>query len=277
MADFENFQFLKFIGQGAFGEVNLYYDKSASKNVVIKRIDLNSEKVDLESVGKEIYILSKLDHPRIIRFLDVFQTMDTINIMMEYAPNGSLFEVIDSRRVTSSHFTENELMSLFCDLLMGVNYLHCRNIIHRDLKPENILLDWKCRVKIADFGVSKIYSGNRMNTNALTDGTPLYMAPELFQNHPYDYKSDVWSLGVIFYELCTLNLPFLGRDLNELYTVISKGIYKPIPWTQLNYNKNLQYICNMMIETDLVKRRCLNAIICHPLLTKPYYSLFFDI
>lgn len=258
--------------------MNLYYDPKAQRQVVIKCIDLHTNKIELTKVMKEIYILSKLDHPRIIRFLGVFEYEGTINILMEYAPNGSLSELIELRRKKKKkgiHFHESEILRFFCDLLMGVNYLHIRNIIHRDLKPENILLDWNYRVKIADFGVSKIFPSTDHNT-PLTDGTPLYMAPELFHNYPYNYKSDVWSLGVIFYELGTLALPFVGRDIEELYKAVNSGEYKDIDCAQMGYDIRFIHICKMMLTPNPAQRYCLNAIICHPLLVDRYYNLFFE-
>lgn len=256
--------------------MNLYFDLQAQRNVVIKRIDLQTKNIELTKVVKEIYILSKLDHPRIIRFLGVYETEGTINILMEYAPNGSLSDLIELRKEKNISFTEAEILRFFCDLLMGVNYLHIRNIIHRDLKPENVLLDWSYRVKIADFGVSKIFPGTDHHA-ALTDGTPLYMAPELFHNYPYNYKSDVWSLGVIFYELATLKLPFVGRDINELYWAINSGRYKDIDCPTLGYDLRFSDVCAKMLTANPEERCCLNAIICHPLLINRYYNLFFEI
>lgn len=256
--------------------MNLYYDPAAQRQVVIKSIDLHMNNIEMTKVMKEIYILSKLDHPRIIRFLGVFEFGPTINILMEYAPNGSLCELVDLRRKKEIHFDEQEILRFFCDLLMGVNYLHIRNIIHRDLKPENVLLDWNYRVKIADFGVSKIFPSTDHNT-PLTDGTPLYMAPELFHNYPYNYKSDVWSLGVIFYELATLKLPFVGRDINELYSAINSGQYKDIDCAHYCYDIRFIHICAMMLTPNPAQRCCLNAIICHPLVIDRYLNLFFEI
>lgn len=230
----------------------------------------------MSKVMKEIYILSKLDHPRIIRFLGVYEYERTINILMEYAPNGSLSDLIELHRKKGFPLEGKEILRFFCDLLMGVNYLHIRNVIHRDLKPENVLLDWNYRVKIADFGVSKIFPSTDHNT-PLTDGTPLYMAPELFHNYPYNYKSDVWSLGVIFYELATLQLPFMGRDIQELYAEIKSGRYKEIDCSQPGYDVQFREICSMMLTPDPAKRCCLNAVICHPLVVDRYYNLFFEI
>ena len=257
--------------------MNLYYDPKCQRQVVIKSIDLHTNHIELTKVMKEFYILSKLDHPRIIRFLGVFEYESTINIIMEYAPKGSLCELIELRRQKGNvNFHESEILRFFCDLLMGVNYLHIRNIIHRDLKPENILLDWSYRVKIADFGVSKIFPTTDHNT-PLTDGTPLYMAPELFHNFPYNYKSDVWSLGVIFYELATLRLPFVGKDLEELYKAVNSGKYEEIDCKKLGYDSRFNPICKMMLTPNPAQRWCLNAIICHPLLVDRYYNLFFEI
>lgn len=257
-------------------EVNLYYDPTGQRQVVIKCIDLHTNKIELTKVMKEIYILAKLDHPRIIRFLGVFEYETKINIIMEYAPNGNLSDLIELRRKKGVQFNESEILRFFCDLLMGVNYLHIRNIIHRDLKPENVLLDWNFRVKIADFGVSKIFPGTDHNT-ALTDGTPLYMAPELFHNYPYNYKSDVWSLGVIFYEMATLELPFVGRDINELYSAVNSGRYRPIDCVGKGFDTRFGQICKMMLTPSPVQRCCLNAIVCHPLIVDRYYNLFFEI
>uniref|UniRef100_A0A182LX97 non-specific serine/threonine protein kinase n=1 Tax=Anopheles culicifacies TaxID=139723 RepID=A0A182LX97_9DIPT len=147
-------------------------------------------------------------------------------------------------------------MVKFGDIADGLIYLHQRNVIHRDLKPANILICVDNRLKLADFGISKIMHDNDFNRTIV--GTPLYMAPEVARGRDYDYKSDVWALGIIFYELCMLEHPFvnfLGKSRKQKFRV------PQIDWKRHGYSASLQALCDMMIQKDLTKRWTLENIL----------------
>ena len=128
--------------------------------------------------------------------------------------------------------------------MLGLNHCHEHNVAHRDLKPENILLNYEDGVvtaKLGDFGCSKLFE-NSMNTTTSKIGTPLYMAPELFlcQNYKYKFECDIWSVGVIFYNLCQFQVPFTGNSMAELINNLYLGKYNQIQ------NKQQQSIMDLM-------------------------------
>ena len=112
-------------------------------------------------------------------------------------------------------------------MLTGLKVLHDLKIIHRDIKSANTFLsqDFE-QIKLGDMNVSKVTKRDFAETQV---GTPLYISPEIWQGKKYDYKTDIWSLGCLLYEMCTLNYPFLGMDMNSLKRSILKGRYAPIP------------------------------------------------
>jgi len=160
---------------------------------------------------------------------------------------------------------------------MGVNYLHMRGVLHRDLKPENLLITARNRIVLADFGIANL-NVNGNEKNIIKVGTPLYMAPEIIHKNYYSNKSDVWSMGIIFYEMCTLKLPFSSNNLNDLIKKIVNMDKKPIEFYRSHnkYNNNinsiLQNICDMMIIYDFRQRYSLNQIIPHPFLQQHFLS-----
>ncbi|GAB0087483.1 mitogen-activated protein kinase kinase kinase 7-like [Sergentomyia squamirostris] len=273
-----NYLYICCLGNGTYGDVKLYRDIRTNKKVVIKSMKLMVNNISMYDVAKEILIMSKLDHPRIIKFLSCFEDepVHKLNIVMEYASGGTLCNLIDRYRTQGIHFPEKTMVRLFCEILMGVDYLHLRHVIHCDLKPENILLDMNMRVKIADFGISLVNNNPNELIQASAFGTPLYMAPEVYHTRCYGYPSDVWSLGVILYEMATLKHPFSGRTLYELGHAIQKGDFEPIPLKEIDYDLNIQVIVKMMLIPGIQERCSLKAVLCHPFIVRPYYEVFFS-
>uniref|UniRef100_T1GQP2 non-specific serine/threonine protein kinase n=1 Tax=Megaselia scalaris TaxID=36166 RepID=T1GQP2_MEGSC len=141
----------------------------------------------LESIKGEIYILSKIQHPRVVKFFKSYiAATETIAIVMEYAPGGTLRKIIE--RSLTHPPNDNKISSYICDLVMGLEYLHIRHVVHRDLKPDNILVDNHGHLKIADFGISAIKHSH--NDRKAIVGSPLYMAPECYMGTVPNYQSD---------------------------------------------------------------------------------------
>lgn len=136
---------------------------------------------------------------------------------------------------TSKRTSEAELWRMMYEILLGLSYLHSNNIIHRDLKPLNIFLTSNQSIKIGDLGVSRIVTSNDYEKNTVSIkndarvGTPLFLAPELVKQKPYDFKIDIWAVGIIMYYLSTLKLPFLGENLSKLATSITASTPKDPP------------------------------------------------
>jgi NIMA (never in mitosis gene a)-related kinase len=120
---------------------------------------------------------------------------------------------------------ESEIWAIFIQMVRALNVLHSRKILHRDLKSANVFLSKKTHAKLGDLNVSKVAKKGLLYTQT---GTPYYASPEVWQDKPYDSKSDIWSLGCVLYEMVTLKPPFRANDMNGLYKSVLKGSYPPV-------------------------------------------------
>ena len=225
----QNFEIGKYLGKGSFGSVCLVTRKQDNKIYAMKRFNLShSPKSEIESALNEIRLLYSLNHPNIIGYKDAFYDNPsfTLNIVMEFADDGDLSKKIENNKKNHLNFQEKIIWEWIFQLLNGLLYLHTNHIMHRDLKSANIFVMKNGQLKIGDLNVSKLSKSNYARTKT---GTPYYLAPEVWEDKPYDTKCDIWSLGCIIYELCTLNPPFRGRNFKELFQNIKNGYYKPIP------------------------------------------------
>ena len=145
-------------------------------------------------------------------------------------------------------FQENQIWQWLIQILQGLKYLHDNKILHRDLKCANIFLTKNGVLKIGDLNVSKIAQMGLAQTQT---GTPYYASPEIWREKPYDGKSDIWSVGCIIYEMCTLHPPFRGTSLKQLCDNILLGRYEPIPFP---YSRDLNKIISMMLVVEPSKR-----------------------
>ena len=161
-----------------------------------------------------------------------------------------LNDKIIEKKKRNEKFTENEVLHYFYEILQGLYYLHKNRVIHRDLKTLNIFLTENNHIKIGDFGVSKKLINNNIYAYTFV-GTPYYLSPEICQNKPYDEKSDVWSLGVVLYELITLNKPFDSESQMGLFMKILKG--KPAPINNTIKHSYSQKLINLILENLLDK------------------------
>ena len=253
-----NFDLIKQLGKGSFGTVSLVKRKLDGKTYAMKRVYLkNSPKAEIEAALNEIRLLSSLNHPNIIGYKETFydNPSKTLNIVMEFAEGGDLAKRIEHSKKTYCRFNENVIWEWIFQLLYGVKYLHSHQIMHRDLKSANIFLMKDGILKIGDLNVSKLSKNNYARTKT---GTPYYLAPEVWEDRPYDYKCDIWSIGCIIYELCTLIPPFRGTNFKELYSNIKNGIFNPIPEY---YSNDLRQIINWMLITNPNKRFSANDLL----------------
>ena len=171
-------------------------------------------------------------------------------LILELCENGDLNDKIKEKKQKNQLFTEKEILHYFYEILQGLYYLHKNRVLHRDLKTLNIFLTKNNHIKIGDFGVSKKLVNNNLYAYTFV-GTPYYLSPEICQNKPYDEKSDVWSLGVLIYELITLNKPFDSQSQMGLFMKILKG--KPAPINNTIKHSYSQKLINLVIENLLDK------------------------
>ena len=247
MSSLNDFKLIKIIGKGSFGTVNIVTRKQDNKIYAMKRVNISSlSDKDMKSSFNEIRILASLGHKNIIGYKDAFfdENSKTLNIVMEYADNGDMSQKIRYNLKHGLLFRESIIWNYLIQTLEGLHYLHENNIIHRDLKSANIFLMKDGTIKIGDLNVSKITKIGMAYTQT---GTPYYASPEIWLDKPYDFKSDVWSLGCILYELCQLKPPFRGTSLKNLCINIQRGLYEPI---MKFYSDELRNIIDLMLRTD---------------------------
>ena len=207
----QDVKILEEIGAGGFGKV--YKCIYNGKTCVIKKIPISEGTYTFKTVSSEFQILSQMKHPRILKLITFFQTTQDWNFVLEHMKNGSLRDTFKKFKANKWKFGQTDLLNLFMDIVFGVKYLHSRGIIHRDLKPENILVDEDHRLKIADFGVSKLLFNNNADYHTAV-GTMTYMAPEVYLHQPYDKSVDG-----------TFITCFLGYRIFMIFFVYSLGTW----------------------------------------------------
>ena len=227
----QDFEFKNQLGSGSFGRVYLMTHKKTHINYALKVID-KKNKTNIEGkpyFRREIEIMYKIRHPNCVRLYGNFEDDNNCYFIMEYIPNGNLYNLLTSNRITGINIYI--VASIMRQLISAIYYLHNLNppIIHRDIKPENILLTNNLNVKLTDFGWSNYidYEGEQRSTIC---GTPIYLAPEMIQGIGHDEHVDIWCLGVLLFELLTGTQPFIGQNRNLLLdNIIKVNIVWPTP------------------------------------------------
>ena len=253
-----DFIIMKLLGKGSFGSVYLVKRKKDDQIYAMKRINFpKSPNNEREAALNEIRLLYSLSHPNIIGYKETFYDISTgdLCIVMEYGDGGDLAKRIEYNKKNKLLFMENMIWKWLIQLLNGVVFLHSHHIMHRDLKSANIFLMKNNIVKIGDLNVSKLSKNSFAKTKT---GTPYYLAPEVWEDRPYDYKCDIWSIGCIIYELCCLVPPFRATSLRDLYRAIRTGYYIPIP---KEYSNELKIVISWMLNTNPSKRKSAKEIL----------------
>ncbi|KAI3981878.1 hypothetical protein MKX01_041141 [Papaver californicum] len=235
------YQLGRTIGEGTFAKVKLAMNIDTRQNVAIKIFDkkMVMENQMMYQIEREISAMRLLHHPNIVRIYEVIATKTRIYIIMEYISGGQLSNKLDYLE----RFSEGEARKYFQQLIGAVDYCHSRGVYHRDLKPENLLLDSRGNLKLTDFGLGVFQKQGDLLLTAC--GSPSYVAPEVINHKSYSGASaDLWSCGVILYELLAGYLPFEDPNLINLYKKISKADYKFPKWFTEGQKKLISKILN---------------------------------
>ena len=245
------YQIIKKIGEGSYAKIYKVKKDDSETQYVLKNIPVSEEDISsMNEILNESSILSTCDNIYVIKYYDSFFYKGTFNIITEFCPYGDLFGYIKFYKVRGSKIEEKIIWIIFIQLSLGLNYLHQKKILHRDIKTKNIFIKNNLTVKIGDFGIAKILNSTSSYAHTFI-GTPYYISPELCKDQPYNDKSDVWSLGCVLYELCTLNHPFEGGTQVEIYEKIMTQKFKAI---SSEYSNDLKKMVDLLLEKDERKR-----------------------
>ncbi|KOM34342.1 hypothetical protein LR48_Vigan02g049200 [Vigna angularis] len=242
----ENYHVIELVGEGSFGKVYKGRRKHTGQTVAMKFIMKHGKtEKDIHNLRQEIEILRKLKHENIIQMLDSFESPQEFCVVTEFA-QGELFEILEDDKC----LPEGQVQAIAKQLVKALHYLHSNRIIHRDMKPQNILIGAGSVVKLCDFGFARAMSTNTVVLRSIK-GTPLYMAPELVREQPYNHTVDLWSLGVILYELFVGQPPFYT---NSVYALIRHIVKDPVKYPDRmspNFKSFLKGLLNKAPESRL--------------------------
>lgn len=257
----------KYLGKGSYGAAILVGLKAdPSQKYVIKEIAIERlNESEREAALMEATVLNQMNHSNITRYIESFVENSKLYIVMEYANGGDLSEAIQRCKKTNARIAEDEVMRIFVQICLALKHVHDRNILHRDLKSSNIFLTTKGIVKLGDFGIAKVLDDSEDQARTQI-GTPYYLSPEICESRPYGRQSDIWSLGVVLYELVVLEVPFQGTSLQQLTQRI---LYFEPNWIPIakNYSPELLVLSKSLLSKDPTGRPSARDIVKTPLTT----------
>lgn len=258
----------KVLGEGSYGKV--YKTRRLNDNQIyaIKAIDLNKlDYKEIEDAVNEIRLMASVTSPFIISFYEAFAVEDQkrLYIVTEYAKIGDLRHLIERRKLRNLPLQEEQIWQFLLEILEGLRILHSCGVVHRDLKSANILISAPDLVKIGDLGIATVLHNHKTafaKEMARTQiGTPLYIAPEVWKNRPYDQKCDIWSLGVLLYEMMTFSFPFMGRNQDDLQRRVCAGAYTVPKYIEKLYSRDLLSILRQLLMVDPKDRPSVDEIL----------------
>lgn len=251
----KDYEIIKPLGKGKFSIV--YMAKRISDGVLcaLKKINIFDmmDPKQRDKCLKEVKLLQSLDHPNIVRFLDASMDQNELHIIVEWAEKGDLKRLIRRAVQNDICFTEGQIWDYGKQLAGALDHMHKRRVMHRDLKPANIFVASDGSLKLGDLGLGRFFSSQTLEAFSKV-GTPLYMSPEVLRGAGYDMRSDVWSLGCVFYELAMRRSPFKSDtqlSLYDLFVKINKGQYPPLPET---YSSEFRQLIDGMLQLEPSKR-----------------------
>ncbi|GAA6039873.1 hypothetical protein JCM8097_006773 [Rhodosporidiobolus ruineniae] len=261
----------KAVGEGASGRVHLAKHKTTGQYAAIKIVPkpkktAREEKAEkgkaekmLLGIEREIVIMKLIEHPNVLRLMDVWETGSELYLIMEYVEGGELFDYL----VSKGRLHADEARHYFQQIISGVDYCHRFNICHRDLKPENLLLDSEKNIKIADFGMAALERGGQLLETSC--GSPHYASPEIVAGLNYHgSSSDIWSCGIILFALLNGNLPFDHPDIRTLLLLVRKGQFT----MPAALPSDAQDLIRRMLIVDPDQRITMDEIQRHPWVTR---------
>ena len=253
-----NFEILQKLGDGSYSVVYKVRRKIDNNIYALKKVRLQKLKDrEKQNALNEVRILASIKSPFVICYKEAFieESDKSLCIVMEYANNGDLYQRIAQFKKMNYLMDESDVWRIFIQMVKGLKVLHDLKILHRDLKSANIFLFSDGTAKIGDCNVSKVLHQGLGYTQT---GTPYYASPEVWSDSPYDSKSDIWSLGVVTYEMVTLHPPFRAESMNALYKKILKGQYSKI---NSKYSNDICEIIKLLLKVNPNERPSCDQIL----------------
>ncbi|XP_042264389.1 ribosomal protein S6 kinase alpha-6-like [Thunnus maccoyii] len=253
----DKYKLVERIGKGAFGTANLVKSKEDGHQYVIKEIYGISRMSSKErqKAQKEVEVLANMSHRNIVQYKESFEVKDCLCIVMDYCEGGDLLEKINSQK--GELFSEEQILDWFVQICLALKHIHDKKILHRDIKPENIFLTKDGTVQLGDFGVSRVLNSTEVLATTII-GTRLYLSPEIYEDKPYNNKSDIWALGCVLYEMCTLKPAFNADNSMHMEVKIVRGFYPPV---SDHYSQELRSLLEQLLKPDPTERPSVSSIL----------------
>lgn len=216
------YEIREFLGEGGAGTVYKAWDPAVQREVAIKLLTAKSSD-QRARFQREARLLAQMTHPHVVTVYDFGEHEDVPYIVMRYMDGGSMRDLLERERLSNE-----EIVRIMTKVAGGLDEAHALGIVHRDIKPENILFDHRQEPYLADFGLSKIFSDSNQNNPTVDEimGTITYMSPEQVRGQKLDHLTDIYSLGIMFFEACNGYLPF---DADEPVAIAFKQAYEEPP------------------------------------------------
>ncbi|CAK0909303.1 unnamed protein product [Prorocentrum cordatum] len=267
----QRYEVLRALGCGAYGAAHLVRRRGpreggpgagAEELQVAKEVNMpHLDEKQRQVAVAESEVLRKMSHPNIIGYIDSFLQGPKLYIVMEYADGGDLADKIRECKDAENILSEAEVVCVHLQLVFALMHVHGHKILHRDLKPHNVFLTRGGLVKLGDFGVARVLESTAAEAQTCI-GTPLYLSPEICNNKPYGVQSDLWSLGVVTYELAALRVPFRASNLPALMMQVLGAVPDPLPEP---FSRGLGQIVLGLLDKDPARRPSLRAVVRTPL------------
>lgn len=251
----DQYQEIKVLGSGAFGTVIL--SKKGNDYYAIKKTNISkATQQERQDAFNEIENLRSINNHHVVKVFHSFIKEGCLYMVMEYINDGDLAKRIDQRRKNGG-FSEDEILYIFIQIVLAIKCVHEHNIIHRDLKPQNIFINRDNYVKIGDFNVSYKLANRREITREIA-GTNCYLSPEMLSGQGCNTQTDIFSLGCVLFELCTLTKAFRYNNPQDYINAMNRRQYHRIPD---KYSQNLRNLINRMLDPNPQTRITANQIL----------------
>ena len=263
-AKITDFEILKELGSGSFGNVYLVRHKETKAEYAIKAIDKRNKTNQEEKpyFRREVEVMYKIHHPNVVKLYGHFEDNNYCYFIMEYISKGNVYNLLPTDK--KKRLSTKVCASIIKDVISAIYFLHNMKppIIHRDIKPENVLLSDGLVAKLTDFGWSNYIQEDEKRTTVC--GTPIYLAPEILEEKGHDEAVDIWCIGVLLFELITGNVPFQGKDIETLKNNI---LHLKIDWPK-EMNPDAKDLISKILKLDPNKRLPLEDMLQHPFFLK---------